>query len=95
MATTTQHVRVFGPNLRDQSKGTFHVHAEGCADNRHYGPGKRYGGDDYDGWLMEAASHDDVGDSIYEDHIAEGSMEPGEGKHDCHFFPCVKMGVTL
>jgi hypothetical protein len=25
-------VSIIGPNLRDQSKGQFHVHAEGCAD---------------------------------------------------------------
>jgi hypothetical protein len=25
-------VRISGPNLRDQTKGSFHVHREGCAD---------------------------------------------------------------
>lgn len=25
-------VAILGPNLRDQSKGQFHVHAAGCAD---------------------------------------------------------------
>lgn len=31
-------VRICGPNLNDQSKGTFHVHADGCPDLRKYGP---------------------------------------------------------
>jgi hypothetical protein len=38
-------VRVCGPNLRDQSQGTFHVHKDGCPDLRKYGPGKVFGGD--------------------------------------------------
>ncbi len=27
-------VHIIGPNLIDQSKGSFHVHKEGCADTR-------------------------------------------------------------
>jgi len=81
-------VTICGPNLRDQSKGQFHVHAEGCADLRRNASLQRE--PEYmNGWTIEAATRDEVGDHIYEDHIAEGSMEPGEGKHDCHFFPCV------
>ena len=38
-------VRVCGPNLRHQNKGTFHVHAHDCGDLKHYGPGGKYGGD--------------------------------------------------
>jgi hypothetical protein len=78
-------VTICGPNLNDQSKGTFHVHAEGCADlkrNAQREPEYRHG------WTIEAASRDEVGDEIYADHIAEGSMRPGEGADDCHFFPC-------
>jgi hypothetical protein len=39
------NVRICGPNLYDQSKGDFHVHADGCGDLKHYGPGRRFGGD--------------------------------------------------
>jgi hypothetical protein len=38
-------VRVCGPNLNDQSKGTFHVHADGCADLKKYGPYRKYSGE--------------------------------------------------
>lgn len=87
----TQRVTICGPNLRDQSKGTFHVHAADCADlvrGAQREPEYRHG------WTIDATTHDDVGDNIYEDHIAEGSMKPGEGKDDCHFFPCVKLPVA-
>lgn len=32
--TTTQPVCIIGPNLLDQSKGQYHVHAAGCADTK-------------------------------------------------------------
>lgn len=38
-------VRICGPNLRNQSKGNFHVHQDGCNDLKAYGPGRREGGD--------------------------------------------------
>jgi hypothetical protein len=76
-------VTVCGPNLRDQSKGQFHVHAEGCADLlRSREPEYR------NGWTIEASTRDQVGDDIYADMIAEGSMESGEGTSECYFFPC-------
>lgn len=87
----SQSVTICGPNLRDQSKGQFHVHAAGCADlvrGAAREPEYRHG------WTIEAESRVEVGDSIYEDHIAEGSMEPGEGMSDCHFFPCVHLPVS-
>ena len=78
-------VTICGPNLNDQSNGSFHVHAADCADLKRGAqrePAYR------DGWTIEAATRDEVGDEIYADHIDEGSMEPGEGTSDCHFFPC-------
>jgi hypothetical protein len=78
-------VTICGPNLNDQSSGQFHVHAAGCADLKRGAmrePEYRHG------WTIEATTRDDVGDEIYADHIAEGSMEPGEGKDDCKFFDC-------
>lgn len=78
-------VTICGPNLNDQSKGQFHIHAADCADlKKHAQREPEY----RNGWTIEASSRDEVGDSIYEDHIEEGSMDPGEGTSDCHFFPC-------
>lgn len=78
-------VTICGPNLYDQSKGQFHVHAAGCADLQR---GARREPEYANGWTIEASTRDEVGDEIYADHIAEGSMEPGQGQFDCHFFPC-------
>jgi hypothetical protein len=38
------YLKIFGPNLSDQSKGTFHVHKADCEHNKFYGPGRKYGG---------------------------------------------------
>lgn len=86
----SQSITICGPNLRDQSKGTFHVHAAGCADlKRHASREPEY----RHGWTIDAESQAEVGDAIYEDMIDEGSMEPGEGMSDCHFFPCITIPV--
>ena len=82
-------VVIIGPNLRKQERGQFHVHAEGCGDivrdPRHYGYTLAA-----PHMPVEANTRDEVGDYIYEDHIAEGSMQPGEGAEDCYFAPCVE-----
>lgn len=38
-AQDTQQLTILGPNLADQSKGDFHVHASGCRDIARY-PGR-------------------------------------------------------
>jgi hypothetical protein len=66
-------VRVCGPNLRDQSQGTFHVHKDGCPDLRKYGPGKVFGGD-LNGnreMLIKNASMFKVVTDVYADQIDE------------------------
>lgn len=88
-AAASQTVKVYGPNLADQSKGSFHVHAEGCGVKvRTLG-----GGFDEHPMVFEASSKTEVADETYADHIGEGSMEPGEGLSDHHFCPCVKLPV--
>jgi len=82
-------VHIIGPNLPDQSKGGFHVHAEGCSDVKR---SKLYASPEFDGdksYVYDLPSAVAAGDEVYADHIAEGSMEPGEGVHDLYFFPCV------
>jgi hypothetical protein len=72
---------IFGPNLRDQSKGTFVVHAAGCADCAKL---KRE--------IQHAADHDSeeaVARDIYADMLPEG-LTVAEALAEIHFAPCVK-----
>ena len=90
-------VRVCGPNLRIQSKGTFHVHADGCADLTKYGPGRKYGGDtngEFETTLV-VETYRDVSEAIYADIIDEQDPEDGVDWaeayiSDFHFAPCTK-----
>lgn len=78
-------VTICGPNLRDQSKGTYHVHAAGCADLKKHArrePAYR------DGWTIEAASLAEVSDAVYPPE--DFGSEPGEYAFDFHVFPCVR-----
>jgi hypothetical protein len=89
------NVRVCGPNLFDQSKGTFHVHADGCQDLRKYGPeykGKDAKGGDLNGnrgMLIEDATFDKVVTETYADQIAEDPLGDWEDYfRDFWFAPC-------
>lgn len=67
-----QSVTICGPNLYDQSKGEFHVHAAGCADLvRHARREPEYA----NGWTIEATSREDIVRAIYADHIEEAERE--------------------
>jgi hypothetical protein len=85
-------VRVWGPNLRDQSKGSFHVHSADCRDNRNYGPRGRLGGEgttgpeDYD-------SVQQLVEDYYSNQIAENPGDTWEDGYvqDFHFAPCVEL----
>ena len=76
-------VSVMGPNLRDQSKGTFHVHKAGCFDlarDRNY--------HDTDPPItFDADSRVDVCDTVYDP--GDFQCESGEFLFDFHFAPCV------
>ena len=83
-------VKIFGPNLNNQSKGTFHVHSATCKDNVHYGPWTREGGDlgPKHEPNVEVATRKDVVEYVYgdfEDYDANDSYTS-----DFYFFPCVK-----
>lgn len=91
-------VTVFGPNLRDQSKGSNHVHAAGCGDCKHYGRSGKFGGED-NGWTIEVGSQMDVVTEIYCDILSDYGLEPGTPEGDemladwlCEiwFAPCIK-----
>lgn len=83
-------VTICGPNLNDQSKGQFHVHAAGCSDlKRHAHREPEY----EHGWTIEAESRVDVATEVYADHMAEREpsdpwSKPEPYVSEFHFFPC-------
>jgi hypothetical protein len=84
-------VTIHGPNLHDQSKGTFHVHAAGCRDNQRE---ERFNGSEHP-WTLEVDSAQAVVEEVYSDHMAEhpagdkwSTWEPYLS--DFAFYPCVK-----
>jgi hypothetical protein len=90
--TDVVKVAIFGPNLSSlaQSKGNFHVHAAGCADCKHYGPRKKFGGDDNgDAAVMEVTSKWDAVDSIYGPSAGDFSGTVEENMGDFYFAPCL------
>ena len=60
---------VYGPNLGDQSRGTFHVHADGCG---HQAPTELFG-DPAPGWAITVDSRAQVALEVYGDQIREGA----------------------
>lgn len=92
--TKPRTVIVIGPNLPDQSKGQFHVHAADCADlrnTRKYRPA-----DVQQGWTLEAATQFDVAADIYCDIAHDNEGEEGWSFEaeirrcmpEIHFLPC-------
>lgn len=78
-------VTVIGPNLRDQSKGQFHVHAEGCRDIARqfsYVPKQ-------DMWTIEATSQVDIAGNVY-----DFEDDPASLLSEFHFAPCTKEGLS-
>lgn len=80
-------VTICGPNLRDQSKGEMHVHAEGCADLKR---GATREPEYRNGWTIEAATQREVVDAIYpaEDFGYDAETEWQDYAGSIHFFPC-------
>lgn len=88
------NIRVCGPNLRDQSRGTFHVHRSDCNDLNYYGPGRKYGGDELGTreMLIKDATVMKVVRATYADQIAEQDRDHDEYAeelaNDFWFAPC-------
>ena len=89
------NVSVFGPNLSGvaQAKGQFHVHAEGCGDCSHYGPGRKFGGDDR-GESFEAKHLIEVVTLVYPedefDYDATNEQDFRDFVADFYVAPCAK-----
>lgn len=79
----TYKLFIAGPNLRDQTKGTFHVHAAYCADIRRQ---LRSEPEYANGWTVEVKTQTEVCDDIYPPDDFE--CESGQYLYDIHFFPC-------
>lgn len=91
-------VRVVGPNLNDQTRGTFHVHADGCADLKKYGPGRRFGGDEYGEreTPLDVDTALEVVEEIYADQLDENpDVTAADWLDDFYFAPCVKSLPTF
>lgn len=81
-------IKIFGANLRDQSKGSFVVHACDCRDADKL---QRIG----EAMVIEDhASQLSVSASIWSDMIREESMTPQDGLCEIHFCPCAKLPVA-
>lgn len=74
------NVIVLGPNLPDQSKGDFHVHAEGCRDIARYPRSIRDGGTP-----LDVSSVEEISAVIY-----DFEENPEQYAHDFYDFPCVQ-----
>lgn len=91
-----QRVTIIGPNLHNQSKGQFHVHAEGCLDVTRdpHRYGYRYAEPHM---IAEVESKEQVVTFVYDDIMAE---HEGDGSKwatpeayfdEFNFAPCVKL----
>jgi hypothetical protein len=70
-APVARSLVVIGPNLADQSKGQFHVHATGCADVAKY---VRQG---HRPWSVVASSRTEVAEDVFGEVVMDREGEPG------------------
>lgn len=82
-------VRIFGPNLSGpaQRKGNFHVHEASCSDCKHYGPGRKFQGEDA-GMGVEVECAKDAAEYVYGD-FEEYDREDDQWVGDFYFAPCL------
>lgn len=83
-----QSLTVFGPNLRDQSKGSFVVHAADCSDCR------KLKGEE--AWTEEFYCVSQIVFDVYppEDFDYDPKIEYNDYRSDFHLAPCVKLPET-
>ena len=77
-------LKIFGANLRDQSKGAFVVHTADCKDCAKLEKLREHCVvEDHDSCLS-------VSNGIWADMINEGSMTAEDGLAEIYFAPCTK-----
>jgi len=84
-------VKVFGPNLHSQDKGDMHVHAADCGDCKHYGPGKRFGGE-REGWQLSVDTVEEVTEAVYgpDEYLYDPATEIDQYTASFYWAPCTK-----
>lgn len=85
---------MLGPNLRDESLGEFHVHADGCRDVARYGPGRPMGGDSAP-LVLDVESVEELAGVVYADMLDEDQDMTRIGLvSGFHLAPCVNLPVA-
>lgn len=79
---------VLGPNLPDQRNGSFHVHAEGCANINRNPDYKSREFDSDKASPMEFASEKEVAEYVYADMLDENDIDTLIS--DVYFHACVR-----
>jgi hypothetical protein len=91
-----QALHVVGPNLRDQSQGSFHVHAVGCRDMQRMARRDPEFAAELrscpDG--VEFSTRIEVAEYIYDNGIMDEDETGADYLHDFHFAPCVAIPVS-
>lgn len=94
----TQRLIVVGPNLPNEARATFHVHAEGCADLRRGWLGRIHARElqHAPAYVVEYPSLVAVVEDVYQDQLAEQDepIDPAAWLSEFHFAPCVHLPET-
>jgi hypothetical protein len=85
-----QKVAIIGPNLRDQSKGSFVVHAKECRDLAKLARSEPMARGE-NPLVFTAESRVEIAEAIYDNGIMEDGETGADYLHDFHFCPCVKL----
>lgn len=90
----SQSLYVVGPNLRDQSKGSFHVHDANCGDmQRMARRDSAFAMELRDGRPVEFKTQVEVAEYVYDNGIMTDDETGEDYLFDFHFAPCVKIPV--
>lgn len=77
-------VSIHGPNLEDQSRGQYVVHAADSPDNSSV---RHFGGERVDPFTFDAVSREQCALAVYEDQIEGGECDMETALADIHFGP--------
>lgn len=90
----SQNISIAGPNLRgpNRRKGTFHIHAYGCADIKRAAKSDPMFRDEN---LLTFVARDrrEIAEEIYDNGIMEDTETGEDYLFDFYFAPCVKLPV--
>ena len=81
------NVSIHGPNLEDQSKGQYVIHATSCRDNAKV---RHFAGGQVEPFTFDAQSREQCALEVYEDQIEGGECDIETALADLHFCPCCK-----